>query len=94
MPSRTDDRVTIHITWWKLLTLAATIVVPVAITVGGGYWLLIDKVIEGVKESVSDLRNDTGDRIASGEEADRDIRRLVQESSDNLRGELAALRQE
>jgi hypothetical protein len=94
MPSRTDDRVTIHITWWKLLTPAAAIVVPVALTVGGGYWLLIDRVIEGVKENVADLRNDTGDRLASGEEADRHIRRLVQESSDNLRAEVAALRQE
>jgi hypothetical protein len=94
MPSRTDDRVTIHITWWKLLALAAAIVGPVVLTVSGGYWLLIDKVIDGIKTSVTDLRIDTGDRFASREEEDRDIRRHVQESSDKLREEMTALRRE
>jgi hypothetical protein len=94
MPNPTDDRVTIHITWWKLLTLAVAIVAPVAVTVAGGYWLLIDKVIDGVKASVAELRLDTGDRFASREEEDRDVRRHVQESADKLRAEVAALRQE
>jgi hypothetical protein len=94
MPSRTDDRVTIHITWWKLLAFAVAVVGPVVVTVSGGYWLLIDKVIDGVKTSVTELRIDAGDRFASREEEDRDIRRHVQESSEKLREEISALRRE
>jgi hypothetical protein len=53
-----------------------------------------DKVIDGVKTSVTELRIDTGDHIASREEEDRDIRRHVQDSSDKLREEISALRRE
>jgi hypothetical protein len=94
MPSRTDDRVTLQITWWRLIALAAAVVAPVVVTVGGGYWLLIDRVIDGVKSSVSELRIDAGERFASREDEDRDIRRHIQESNDKLREEIAGLRAE
>jgi DNA anti-recombination protein RmuC len=84
------QRMTVHVTWKQVIAIAAT----VAVTIFGGYWLLVERVIDGVAASVSELRLDATARLDGREEEDRDIRQLVQDSNDKLRSEFSGLRAE
>jgi hypothetical protein len=67
---------------------------PAFVTVAAviaGYWLLVDTMLDGIKESVAQLRTETGQRLDGREEEDRDIRGVIQSTSDALRMELAVL---
>jgi hypothetical protein len=83
-------RVNVQISWGKLLT---GLVVVVG-TIAGGYWLLIDKMVGGLRESVATLNADTGQRFKeSGDEA-RDIRRVLSDAKVLLTAEMQASRAE
>ena len=66
--------------WGPALLIAATVL--------GGYWFLIDKMLEGINQSVADLRSETGQRIEGREAEDRDIRAVIQSTNESLRAEI------
>jgi hypothetical protein len=69
--------------WGPVATLCVTII--------GGYWLLGSMVLDGIKESVAALRTETGQRIDGREAEDRDIRGVIQSTSDAFRVEMGRL---
>ncbi|MFZ1429257.1 MAG: hypothetical protein WAS21_21070 [Geminicoccaceae bacterium] len=81
-----DDRVNVQITWPKLLTLAAAIIVAI----GGGYWALIQATLNSFDQRIAE----TGQDLQAGVEEDRGLRTLIGNSNDALRFEIVALRQE
>jgi hypothetical protein len=66
---------------------AAALGLTLGLSIIAGFWLLHGWVLEGIKESVT-----TVDRRVDGREAeDRDIRNVIQTTSDALRGEIGKL---
>jgi hypothetical protein len=82
-----DERMTVHTSWWHVAVIAGTVLAAIF----GGYWLLVERVIDGVAASVAELRDDATSRLEGREEEDRDIRSALQESSDKLRAEIKDL---
>lgn len=83
-----DGRVNVQVTWGKLLTGLAVVVV----TIVSGYWLLIDKMVDGIRDSVASLSADAGQRFQTAATEDRDIRRVIEDARVAVGSEMQASR--
>jgi hypothetical protein len=63
----------------------------IGVAVIGGYWLLIERVLDGIDANIATLRAETGQRFAGTEVQDRDIRAVIQSTNDALRADMGKL---